>query len=189
VERKVGESKLRVVRAPNEAGESALGDLIADAQRAALRTDIAIMNMGGIRADLEAGPVTWGELFTVQPFANDLVRMELSGAEVLLLLEQQWTAGDDRVLQISGMRVTWDPARKAGQRVVEVRIGDAPLDRARTYSLAVNSFLAPGGDGFSVLAQGKNRSVGPVDLDALTRYVESSPQPFTRATDGRIIKR
>jgi 5'-nucleotidase len=188
VERQVGDSKLRVVREPNDAGESALGDLIADAQRASVGADIGIMNLGGIRADLEPGPVTWGELFTVQPFANEVVRMELSGAEVLALLEQQWSDGNARILQISGMRVTWDPARKPGQRVVEVRVGDAPLAKERTYSVAVNSFLAPGGDNFSVLAQGKNRSVGPLDLEALTRYVEASPKPFTRATDGRISK-
>jgi 5'-nucleotidase len=188
VERQVGESKLRVVREPNEAGESALGDLIADAQRAAVSADIGLMNLGGIRSDLEAGPVTWGELFTVQPFANDIVRMELSGAELLALLEQQWSDGESRILQISGMRVTWDPAKKPGQRVVDVRVGDAPLARERTYSVAVNSFLAPGGDNFSVLARGKNRSVGPVDLEALTRYVEASPRPFTRVTDGRINK-
>ena len=76
----------------NAAGESALGNLIADAQRAATGSQIAFMNPGGIRADLAAGPVTWGELFTVQPFGNSLVRMDLTGQDLHDLLEQQWAA-------------------------------------------------------------------------------------------------
>jgi 5'-nucleotidase len=187
VDRQVGHSLVAIAREPNEAGESAMGNLIADAQRAAVNADVALMNLGGIRADLDAGPVTWGELFTVQPFANEVTRMELTGAELLALLEEQWSpSGKAKILQVSGLRITYDPERPAGKRIVEVLVGGAPLEPKRVYTLAVNSFLAPGGDGHGQLAKGRNRTVGPVDLDALTRYVEASPQPFTRTIDGRI---
>jgi 5'-nucleotidase len=187
VEKQVGEAARAISRDRNEHGESALGNLIADAQRAAVGADVAIMNVGGIRADLDAGPVTWGELFTVQPFANEVVRLELTGEELRALFEQQWSdAGTTRMLQVSGLRVTYAPERPAGSRIVSLTVGGAPLDASRTYSVAVNSFLAPGGDGFTVLARGRNRTTGPLDLEALTRFVESVGRPLMPTIDGRI---
>ena len=188
VNRIVSTAAHTIARAPNSAGESALGNLIADAQRAAMASDFAFMNSGGIRADIDAGDVTWGELFTVQPFGNDLVRMELSGAQIMRLLNQQW-AGQayPRILQVSGLSYTWDNARPLGGRIVAVRDGAGnALDPARIYSVTVNSFIAAGGDNFSTLTQGTNRSVGPADLDALVDYIASLPQPFTAAITGRI---
>lgn len=189
VNRVIGEAAVDLPRAENAAGESVLGNLIADAQRAAMGTDIALMNPGGIRANLTAGTVTWGELFTVQPFGNDLVRMDLTGAQLLRLFNQQW-AGQPfpRIMKSSGISYTWDASRPADDRVLaqSIRIGGAPLDPAAYYSVTVNSFMAAGGDNFTVLTGGTNRVIGPVDLDALIDFIGTLPQPFGAAIEERI---
>lgn len=188
VNRVVGVAASDITRAESPAGESALGNLIADAQR--IRTDVqfAFMNPGGIRAELLAGEVTWGELFSIQPFGNDLVSMDLTGAQVRTLLEQQWQGQTfPRILKTSGLTYTWNAAAPVGSRIVEIRDGLGNLLGDTTaYRVTVNSFMAAGGDNFLVLPEGTNRFVGPVDLDAFVAYVESLPQPFSAAIEGRI---
>jgi len=192
VERVIGEASGDILRSANAAGESALGNLIADAQRAAMGTDIALMNAGGIRADIFAGQVTWGELFTVQPFNNDLVKMDLTGEQIIRLLNQQWVNQPfPRIMKPSGIRYSWqenDPAVFADNRVIasSIFVNGQPLDPAATYSLTANSFMAAGGDNYSVLTEGVNRVIGPVDLDALIDYIGALPQPFTAAVEGRL---
>ena len=191
VERVIGTASSAITRAQNAAGESALGNLIADAQRAAMGTEIALMNPGGIRDDILSGQVTWGELFAVQPFGNDLVRMTLTGAQLVALLDQQW-AGQPfaRILKPSGLTYAWreNGAGFADNRVdpASIRVNGVPLDPLAGYSVTVNSFMAGGGDNFSVLTQGTDRVIGPVDLDALIAYIESLPQPFGASIEGRI---
>jgi 5'-nucleotidase len=192
VNRIIVQAATDIVRMENEAAESALGNLIADAQRAAMSTDIAFMNPGGIRADISAGQVTWGNLFTVQPFNNDLVKMELSGQQIVDLLNQQW-AGQPfaRVMKPSGIGYTWDgngTADHTDDHVVvnSIKVGGSDIDLAATYTVTVNSFMAAGGDNYTVLPQGTNRVVGPVDLDALVNYVSQLPQPINYNIEGRI---
>ena len=184
----IGSAATDITKAQNSAGESALGDLIADAQRAALGTDFAFLNPGGIRADIAAGEVTWGELFTVQPFKNTLIKMELTGQQIYDLLNQQFAPYQthDRLLQVSGLSYTWNGSRPDNDRIIEVRQGGAAIDRAATYTVTVNSFLAEGGDKFSVFTQGKNQVAGPLDLEALVAYVKKLDQPFTAAIEGRL---
>jgi 5'-nucleotidase len=179
-----------LTRSESSAGESSLGNLIADAQRVTTDAEFAFMNPGGIRADLGAGEVTWGELFTIQPFGNDLVSMDLKGDQIKTLLEQQWQGqAFPKMLKTSGLTYTWDSTRPVGDRVTQILKADStPLDPAATYRVTVNSFLAAGGDGFGVLPLGTNRVIGAVDLDALVEYVESLPQPFSAAIEGRIIR-
>ena len=147
-----------ILRAGNAAGESALGDVIADAQLAATAdpafggADVAFMNPGGIRADLDflsAGPeadgeVTFGEAFTVQPFGNSLVTMTLTGAQIYDLLEQQWEGQVfPRILQVSnGFTYTWDASQPDGSKVVagSVMIGGVAVDAGTNYRVTVNSF-------------------------------------------------
>lgn len=183
----IGVAANDITRAENSAGESALGNLIADAQRAAMGTDFSFMNPGGIRADVPAGEVTWGELFTVQPFGNSLVKMDLTGQQIYDLLEQQW-AGQTfaRILKTSGLTYQWDAAAPVGGRVVAVYRNGTPLDRTATYTATVNSFLADGGDNFTVLREGSNRVGGPVDLDALIAHIKTIPQPFSATIEGRL---
>jgi 5'-nucleotidase len=187
-QRRIAQAATDIVRTQNPAGESALGDLIADAQRKAMGTDFAFTNPGGMRADLEAGEVTWGELYTVQPFNNYLVKMELTGQQIYDLLNQQFPAGRTlhRMLQVSGLTCTWDNKLPPPGRITEVRREGQPIDRAATYTVTVNSFLAEGGDKFSVFKMGANQVKGPTDLKALTDYLESLPQPFSARIDGRI---
>jgi 5'-nucleotidase len=189
VNRQVVTVTTALTRADSSAGESALGNLIADAQRVTTGADFAFMNPGGIRADLNAGEVTWGELFTIQPFGNDLVSMDLTGAQIKTLLEQQWTATSSRILKSSGLTYTWNSSRPIGDRVTQiVGANGVPLDPITTYRVTVNSFIAAGGDGFVVLPLGTNRVIGQTDLDGLVEYIESLPQPFSAAIEGRIVR-
>jgi len=190
----IGEVAGDILRAENAAGESALGNLIADAQRAAMGSDIAFMNAGGIRADMASGQVSWGELFTIQPFNNDLVSMNLSGQKIVDFLNQQW-AGQPyaRIAKPSGIHYAWDgkgTADFADDEVVvsSIEIGGVPIDLAATYSVTVNSFMAAGGDNYTVLSTGVNRVIGPVDLDALVDYIKTLSQPFNTAVEGRLTR-
>jgi 5'-nucleotidase len=189
----VGQTSAAITRTQNAAGESALGDLIADAQRASVGATFAFMNAGGIRADLDLGPLTWGELFAVQPFGNTVVALDLTGQQIFDLLNQQWGApqpAGGRVLQISGLRYTWDGAvPEGGKRVTEVRDASGPISLTTVYRVAVNNFIATGGDNFAVLSGGQNQVGGPVDLDALVEHIETLPQPFSATVDGRITRR
>jgi 5'-nucleotidase len=190
VNRLIGVAQTALTRAENAAGESTLGNLIADAQRVGGNAQFAFMNPGGIRQDLDAGEVLWGELFAIQPFANDLVSMDLTGAQIDLLLEQQWlNQNPPKILKISGLTYTWDAARPIGDRVVEIKdAGGAVLGATTVYRVTVNSFMASGGDGFVVLPTGTNRVVGPVDLDALVNHIGSLAQPFNATIEGRITR-
>lgn len=105
------------------------------------------------------------------------------------MLNQQWQQGKVAMLQISGLKYTWDSTRPEGDRVVDIFLpSGAKIDSAVTYTVTVNSFLASGGDRFTLLTEGTNRVIGPVDLDALITYVKQQPQPFSAAVEGRITK-
>jgi 5'-nucleotidase len=125
-------------------------------------------------------------LFAIQPFGNDLVSMDLTGAQIDLLLEQQWiNQTPAKILKTSGLTYTWDAARAIGDRVIEIRDASGNLLPAdTTYRVTVNSFMASGGDNFAVLPSGTNRVVGAVELDALVEYVQSLQQPFTARIEG-----
>jgi 5'-nucleotidase len=189
----IGACASGITRKQNEAGESALGNLIADAQRAAMQTDFAVINPGGIRADIDAGTLTWGTLYTVQPFRNPLVVMSITGQQLYDLLDQQWGTqqpGGGRILQISGFSYTWDPTHPEGTpRVREVRDARGPIVRTRKYTVAANAFLAEGGDGFSVFLSTTDRRNGPIDLDVFAEYLRKQPQPIVAKIEGRIQRR
>jgi 5'-nucleotidase len=115
--------------------------------------------------------------------------MDLTGADIEAALERQWEGQPyPRVLQISGITYSWNPAAPAGSRVdpASVAVNGAPLNLAATYTVTVNSFLADGGDNFTMLKNGTDRVVGPVDLQALIDYVKAMPQPFNQTIVGRI---
>ena len=187
-ERVVGTASQDLTRTQDSDGESALGDLIADAQRDFAGTDLAFMNPGGIRADIASGPVTFGDLFAVQPFDNQVVRMELTGDQIYRLLEQQFEV--NRILQVSGLEYSYDASKPAGQRITSATVNGSPLDRNATYTVAANSFLATGGDGFTVLKEGQNQQSLGNDADALEEYISGLAQPFGPPADfgSRITK-
>lgn len=174
-----------VLRKQNEAGESRLGAMIADAVLEATRhagAQIGFMNEGGIRKDLEAGEgnvAAFGQAQAVLPFGNTLVVMDLSGAQIRTLLEQQWArpaASHTSMLQVSkGFSYRWDEKRPVGSRVVpgSVKLDGVALDDAATYRVVVNNFLAEGGDNFPEFAKGTKRlETGLLDLDAFTDYLK-----------------
>jgi 5'-nucleotidase len=184
-------------RVPNEAGESALGDVIADAQLAATRAArdggavIAVTNPGGIRTDIvpkENGAVTFADVFASQPFRNRLVTMTLTGQQLKDLLEQQWLDPKrPRILQVSnGFSYAWDAAKPFGERVVEGKmiLAGQPVEPSRDYRITVNDYLAVGGDGFTVARQGTSPQYGGYDADALFAFFRShgpiGPLPPTR---------
>jgi 5'-nucleotidase len=182
--RVVGSAAADITRAANPAGESALGDVIADAQLAATApTDfggavVAFMNPGGIRADILAGDVTYGELFTVQPFNNVMTVKTMTGDMIRRLLEQQFEiASPPRILQVSeGFTYSYDMTQPPGSRVSNIAIGGTPISMTASYRVAMNNFLADGGDGFTVFREGTDQLGGEIDLDVLVRYfMENSP--------------
>jgi 5'-nucleotidase len=193
-------------------GDSPLGNLIADSQKADPSVVssgkvpvIALMNPGGIRADLvenAAGDVTYGAAFTVQPFNNFVVSMDLTGAQIKALLNEQWngpndkTATGNKILQVSGISYSWDvsDADGAGSALVGNVLVDAdgnpgtpmvPLVDGTTYRVAANNFLSDGGDNFGTFKAGTNKLIGGLDIDSLRVYLQAH-DPYTVTPTDRI---
>jgi 5'-nucleotidase len=187
-------------RVPNTAGESALGDIIADAQLAATQATekggavIALTNPGGIRTDIakkDDGAVSYADVFASQPFRNQLITLTLTGAQIKDTLEQQWTdPARPRILQVSsGFNYSWDGAKPYGDRVAldRMSLNGKPIDGAMSYRVTVNNYLAVGGDGFIALKQGTAALVGVYDSDALYGYFRAN-SPIRPASGDRIAR-
>ncbi|MEU9762557.1 bifunctional metallophosphatase/5'-nucleotidase [Streptomyces sp. NPDC047985] len=189
--------------------EKPLGDLIADAQLESLAPAdkggavLALMNPGGIRADLvyesadgkSDGVVTYGEAFTVQPFTNMMNVVDLTGAQLITALQQQVSGPNEagpKILQVSkGLTYTLDMTKSGAARVVTdtIKLNGEAIDPAKTYRVAMNEFLAGGGDGFAALGQGTNKLVGPSDLDVFNAYLaahSSAAAPLAPPAADRI---
>ncbi|MGQ0599594.1 bifunctional metallophosphatase/5'-nucleotidase [Aquabacterium sp.] len=202
--RVIGKITAAISRNTNAAGESALGDVIADAQLDA--TDdigmgeavVAFMNPGGIRADLPFnapnGNVTYGDAFTVQPFGNSLVTLTLSGAQIKTLLETQFAnclgqTSFDRILQVSkGLTYNWSAGAACGNKVSSIALNGVAIDPTASYRVTVNSFLADGGDAFAVLKDGTARLGGAVDTDAFEAYLQANPAGVAPGAQNRITR-
>ena len=197
--------------------DSPMGNTIADAQKAdptIVRNGqapvIAFMNPGGIRGDLAApgGVVTYGAAFTVQPFNNFMVSMDLTGAQIVAILNEGFNGStnegpaaagptqnaNNKVLQVSGLSYTWDAsdatvvgAPAVSNVMVDTNADgtpDAPIDLTQTYRVAANNFLADGGDGFTTFKQGTNRLIGGLDIDSLRLYLQAiDPFPVPTTLD------
>lgn len=200
----VGRLSAALSRKPDANGESALGDVIADAQLAAGRlmgAEIAFMNPGGIRQDLPSNPnsglaVSLGDLFAVQPFGNNLVAMDLTGRQIKILLEQQWldqpADRKPRMLQVSaGFSYCYDDRRPEGDKILgdTLRLGAARVAPEKRYRVVVNSFLADGGDRFVVLREGAARVQGDSDLNALRDHLMRHGAEIAGAPQGRFCRR
>jgi 5'-nucleotidase len=187
-------------RAPNDAGESVLGDIVADAQLDATRAAdkgaavIAFTNPGGVRSDIvqkPEGAVTYADVFASQPFRNQLVTVTLTGAQIKAMLEQQWLdPRRPRILHVSnGFAYAWDNAAPAGSHVVAERmmLHGQPIDPMKPYRVTVNNYLAVGGDGFTVLKDGTAALFGIYDSDALYAYFKAS-SPVAPVALDRIVR-
>ncbi|ETI69712.1 bifunctional 2',3'-cyclic nucleotide 2'-phosphodiesterase/3'-nucleotidase precursor protein [Neobacillus vireti LMG 21834] len=191
VSKPVGETGAELSKAANPDGESVLGNVIADGMRTINHTDFAFMNSGGIRNPVPQGVVTWGDLFKVMPFGNDNVTMKITGEQVRILLNQQFQAPPsyDKIMAISGLRYTWTNKKDYGEKVLDIYLPNGKkIDPKAEYSITVNNFMADGGDGFTVLREGKNRVTAGVDLDEFVAYFKTLPKGFTAEIEGRVQK-
>lgn len=178
-----------ITRSQTDAGESALGNLVADGQRAAMNADIAFITTGSLRAEIAKGNVTWGDLYAVQPFSSTVFSMALTGEQVRDALERQWEAPlPPHNLAVSGLTYSFDERKPVGHRIVEVRVNGTALDPNARYTAAMVDFLATGGDRYTVFENGTDIVNGPFDIDALVAYMESLSEPVEMEPEGRIAK-
>ncbi len=184
----IGRTTEPMLARANESGESALGDLIADAQRAAMNSDVAMTNSGGIRADLPMGEITWGQAYAVQPFGNYLVCITLTGGDLKRYLEQQHSGGRHGVDQVSGLSYAYDSKLPAGNRVTHTLVGKNPLDPKQHYTVTVNSYMASRGGPEAILVAAQERVEGLGDLEALVNYFKSQSGPLAPPKLGRIVR-
>jgi 5'-nucleotidase len=208
--RPIGQITADITRIPDDSLENALGNVIADGQLEASNEPetgsavLALMNPGGVRADLTYasssagegdGVVTYGEAFTVQPFGNALVTLTLTGAQIDTILEQQFCGTNDSsyrvLLPSAGLHYTWDASEAAladagcvGNVVSGITLNGVPLDPGASYRVTANNFLTDGGDGFSGFLAGTDRLGGDVDTDAFEAYIAEfgplAPAPLDR---------
>jgi 5'-nucleotidase / UDP-sugar diphosphatase len=166
--------------------ESPLGNWQTDAMRAAAEADIALQNSGGIRENMPAGPVRVRDLYQISPFGNTLVVMRLRGQTLWELLEHG-VSGPQGILQVSGLRMEYDPRRPAGYRLLSVSVKGAPLEMDKWYVVATNSFLAQGGDGYEGFKRGWNivdtkKTLLDVQIEAMKKGGKASAE-----REGRIV--
>ena len=169
-----------------------MGNLIADAMLdrvADQGIEIAIENSGGIRASIDAGEVTMGEVLTVLPFQNTLSTFQVTGAAFVEALENgasQMEDGAGRFAQVAGVTFTVDPAAEPGSRISEVMVGGEPIDPEKVYGVVSNNYVRNGGDGYAMFKDAMNAyDFGPDLADVTAEYLAENG-PYTPYTDGRI---
>jgi len=164
-----------------------LGDLVADAMRAAGHADFGAMNHGGIRAPLHAGIVRYSDVFEVSPFGNVLYKLTAKGADMRRYFEKV-VGGRTPNAWVSGVRVVYDSTRSAGSRITSLTLADGrPFDDAATYTVVINDFMLTGGSGLGFPGQTiASEPININDLDALIAYLKSLPQPVTVKSEARI---
>ncbi len=169
-----------------EVGDNALGNLIADGMAWVMNSDFALMNGGGIRDNINAGEITWEELFNVQPFGNTLVKLDITGAELEQIINAQISAQYGPDVSVGGFKYTWDGSTN---RVVDLFLPDgSKVDPAGNYTITVNNFMyEKENDSYKLRALGENPVQGPIDLDATVDFVKSfNNQPLKYVAEGRI---
>jgi 5'-nucleotidase/UDP-sugar diphosphatase len=191
------ETPLDSRRATVRGAESAIGNLFADAMREAVGADLAITNGGGIRADREysaGAKLTRGDILAELPFGNRTVKIELTGKDIRAALENGFSQAEKaagRFPQVSGLVVEVDLTKPAGERVVSITVGGAPLDEGKTYILATNDFMANGGDGYAVFKNGK-QLIDPIDAVFMASQVIdyiAARKTVAPRVEGRIVEK
>jgi len=177
-----GEASVELTRQPYQ--ESVLGDLITDAMREATHTQIAFHNSGGIRDNIPPGKITLETIYAVLPFDNVLAGMDLTGEQLMEILEQNG-ALEKKILQVSGIEVEYDMSKPPGSRVAKALVGSEPLDRQKVYSVTTNDFVAAGGDKFATFTKGKNITWGDNLRDVFSAYLKKH-SPITPRSLNRI---
>lgn len=202
---KLKQKRVAAIKVPIDGGretcrqrECLMGNVVADAMLARVRDQgvtIAIENGGGLRASLEAGPVTMGDVLTVLPFQNTLSTFQLKGADVVAALENgasQYAEGAGRFAQVAGLKYSVDPKAEPGQRISQVMVRNGqewrPIDTAETYGVVSNNYLRSGGDGYTIFATAGTAAYdfGPDLADVLADFLARQGPDFTPKLDGRI---
>ncbi|MEC8580069.1 MAG: 5'-nucleotidase C-terminal domain-containing protein [Pseudomonadota bacterium] len=172
--------------------ECSMGNLVADAMLDRVKdqgVEIAIQNGGGLRASIDAGEVTMGEVLTVLPFQNTLSTFQVTGETIVAALENgvsQMEEGAGRFPQVAGITFTVDPSAEAGSRISDVMVGGAPIDLGKTYGVVSNNYVRNGGDGYKMFVDAMNAyDFGPDLADVTAEYIAANA-PYTPYTDGRI---
>jgi 2',3'-cyclic-nucleotide 2'-phosphodiesterase (5'-nucleotidase family) len=177
-----------VVLEPRRAGEFALGNLVVDAMLATdvdgQPADIAMHNNGGIRASLPKGPITYGQLYAVLPFDNQLMALDLTGAQILRILEHS-VAERAGAMQVAGLTFRFNMSKPVGQRVLEATAGGEPLDPERVYRVVTIDYIAAGGDGQETFLEGTNAAYGDTEVWAVAEYIRAH-SPVHPRVEGRI---
>lgn len=186
----VGNTDIRLVgdRAKVRTGETNLGNLIAESMLYVSKADIALTNGGGIRASIEPGEITKGEIITVLPFGNYVVVKEIKGSDILKALEHgvsSYPEAKGAFPHVAGMTFKFDPTKEPGKRIIEVMINGVPLDINKTYKLATNDFLAAGGDGYTMFKEGDIIAEYPGLDEILIEYIQKFGTSAAKI-DGRV---
>ena len=182
----------------NRGTESTLNHLIAEARRASMEeftgepVDVGFMNAGGVRAELPAGPVTYEDIYTIQPFGNEVSYATLSGQAIIDTIENQWKdPAESRPRLALGLSdnvsYVYDPTAPRGERVLDVTVDGGSIDPAADYRVAASTFLFEGGDGLIPVEQVRDRvNVGYMDVQAFIDHLEANPGVAPRAAQGDI---
>ncbi len=182
----VGEAAHDITGGYSNDGDTALGNLIADGMKTKMKSDFALMNGGGIRDGIKKGPITWGDLYNVQPFGNVLTKLEIKGKDLREIINAQISPVYGPDYSISGFSYTWNP--ETG-KAIDMKMADGTdIQPEKGYTLTVNQFMATAaGAKYGPIGKlGKNPVTGPEDLEATVDYVKSFSAPISYQTDGRI---
>lgn len=169
--------------------ETALGDLAADALRSTANSDIALVNGGSIRAALPEGDITMGDMMTIFPFGNTIKKVAMTGGDITAALEHSISGYPDisgGFLQVSGIEFTFDPALPAGQRITSIKVNGRPLQADTVYTVAMNDFMAAGGDGNTAFTKGKIAGEYGTCEEAMAAYLNTHGVTAL-APAGRIV--
>jgi 5'-nucleotidase/UDP-sugar diphosphatase len=173
---------------PQSVGEFALGNLVVDAMRATdldgQPADMAFHNNGGIRAGLARGPINYGQIYAVLPFDNQLMAMDLTGEQILRILEHS-VASSAGKMQVAGLSFRFSMSKPAGRRVQEVTVGGEPLTSERVYRVVTIDYLASGGDGYETFLEGADLTYGDSEVWIVAEYVRTH-SPVDPQVEGRI---
>lgn len=181
--RVVGRSSVDLIR--SDFSETNIGDMVCDAVRESIYSEIAFTNGGAIRADIPAGDITMEQIYTMEPFDNIVIAMDLTGEQIVDILEES-ASGRHRIMQVSGLTVRYDASRPVGSRITSVSVGGKPLVRQQVYRVATNDFLAAGGDQYTTFLKGRRIVYGGPLRDVLLAYLKKY-SPVGPRIEGRIV--
>jgi len=182
----VGETTVDLVQ--NRRGEANEGNLLCDAMKRETGAAIAFFNSGGLKINIPRGKITMEKIYELLPYDNVLMTMDLTGRQIKDLLEHGASLPHGGILQVSGISVTYDLNKPAGERAVNICVGDSPLNLTNVYTVTTNDFLAAGGDGYTTFKEGKNIRYGDNLRNIFVEYIKKH-SPVHPKIEGRIIIR